>query len=111
MADYELSEFGRLPWLSAGQALRFGLAIFAAGLGAWFRWVTYLNAISRGVAAPYIVGAAFIYFILGMLLYVAEIMRAPATRLAIDKGSDQLLYRRGPSYIQTWSDPNLVIRG
>jgi hypothetical protein len=111
MVDYDLTEFGRRPYGRASQAMRFGMAAFALGLGGWLGWQSYLNIISKGLSAGYVVGIVGIYFILGMFLYMAAIQRAQAARLLIDHQSVRLIYRRGAPYVLSWSDPDLILQG
>jgi hypothetical protein len=103
MVDYDLTEFGRRPYGRASQAMRFGMAAFALGLGGWFGWQSYLNIISKGLRAGYVVGIVGIYFILGMFLYMAAIQRSHSTRTTGPRferprllGPTRLLHLREP---------------
>lgn len=109
--EYDLVAANQFGWVRGMQWFRIGVGTFAVVLLATVtRWV-YVQAVTGQLNNAQLVGGVLIFFILGLMLFIAAAIRSPAVRLVLDDECLRLVYRRGRSYSRRWDDVRMDVRG
>jgi hypothetical protein len=111
MTRFDLSESNDFTWPHAVQWFRLGLGSASVVVLAWVAYGAYKQVAGPGPNSLQIVGAGLIFWILGSILLVALLLRAPAAALVVDESGVRLEFRRGAPYVRLWNDPHVRFKG
>ena len=109
--EYDLLTANQIGWVRGLQWFRIGFGTFSAGLLALVALGVYDRAAAGQLGLADTVGGILIFFILGVILVIAAVLRSPAIRLVLDDEGLRLVYRRGRPYCPRWNDARIDVRG
>lgn len=111
MTRYDLGEYRKITWVRALQWFRVGLVAFAGLLIVWIAYGVVQLGGAGELSPVRILGAGLGYVILGGLLLMGLLMRAPARAIVIDENGVLLDYGRGMPDVREWNDSRTSFRG
>jgi hypothetical protein len=111
MTRFDLRESNDFAWPHAVQWFRIGIGAFAVVFIAVVTYGLYQLITGHALSQLQAIGSGLSFWILGMFLLIAVLMRAPAAALVVDELGVRLEFKRGAPYVRLWSDPQLRLKG
>ena len=98
-------------WVRRAWWTRTGFAVFSGVVLLWIGAAVVQMDLSHQITTTQVMGAALIFWILGMFAFTAARIRLPASELVIDDTGVHLLRDNGNDDLRRWKDTKLLARG